>query len=72
MVYGWSLGETMETKLVLDSFQMTKKAIKKLIKKIPEKLLCHQDQGSDLVQEKKSPTNDNSTAGIFGQNLCNR
>ena len=49
VVYGWSLGETMETKLVLNSFQMAKKIIKKLIKKIPDKLLCHQDQGSQYT-----------------------
>ena len=49
MVYGWKLAETMESKLVLDSFRMTQKIIKKLIKKIPEKLLCHQDQGSQYT-----------------------
>lgn len=49
MVYGYELGETMEAKLVIDSFQKAVKKIKKLINKIPEGLLCHQDQGSQYT-----------------------
>ncbi len=49
VVYGWSLELNMETKLVITSFQMAKKSIRKLIKKIPKQLLVHQDQGSQYT-----------------------
>ena len=49
MVYGWALGATMETKLVLCSFKMAKQSIRKLIRRLPAKLLCHQDQGSQYT-----------------------
>lgn len=49
MVYGWSLGLTMEAKLVINSLKMTKQLIRKLIKRVPAKLLCHQDQGSQYT-----------------------
>ena len=49
MVYGHEVGETMETKLVISSFQKAMAAIKKLIKKLPNELLCHQDQGSQYT-----------------------
>jgi transposase InsO family protein len=49
MVYGFALGLTMETKLVIDSFEMAKQSIKKIIKKIPDKLLSHSDQGSQYT-----------------------
>ena len=56
MVYGWSIGTTMETKLIVKSLEMAKRSIRKLIKKIPDpkgshsaKLLCHSDQGSQYT-----------------------
>jgi len=49
MVYGWHLAETMETELVINSFQMALRAIKKIANVIPEKLICHQDQGSQYT-----------------------
>jgi putative transposase len=49
MVYGWALGKSMEAKLVVDSFNMAKFSIRKLIGRIPEKLLCHSDQGSQYT-----------------------
>lgn len=49
MVYGWALGATMEASLVLKSLEMAKQSIRKLIKRIPAKLLCHQDQGSQYT-----------------------
>ena len=49
LVYGWKLGQTMETKLVRSSFDQAKKNIRKLIKRIPAKMLCHQDQGSQYT-----------------------
>ncbi len=49
MVYGYEIGETMETKLVINSFRKATLKIKKLIKKIPTELLCHQDQGSQYT-----------------------
>lgn len=49
MVYGWKIGQTMESKLVINSFEKAKKSIKKLVGKIPDKLLCHQDQGSQYT-----------------------
>ncbi len=49
MVYGWALSETMEVKLVCNSFKMAKHSIKELIKRIPEKMLCHSDQGTQYT-----------------------
>lgn len=49
MVYAWKLDENMETKIVIDSFEQAKNNIIKLIGKIPNKLLCHQDQGSQYT-----------------------
>jgi len=49
MVYGYEIGETMEAKLVVSSFKKTMIKIKKLIKKIPNEFLCHQDQGSQYT-----------------------
>ena len=49
MVYGWNLAKNMKTKFVLDSFEKAKKKIKKLIKKLPDNLICHQDQGSQYT-----------------------
>lgn len=49
MVYGYEIGETMEAKLVIDSFKKAIIKIKKLIKKMPNELLCHQDQGSQYT-----------------------
>lgn len=49
LVYGFKLGQTMETKLVINSLKQAKKNIKKLIGQIPPKLLCHSDQGSQYT-----------------------
>ncbi len=49
MVYGYELNQTKQTELVLSSFNKAIKQIKKLIKKIPKKLICHQDQGSQYT-----------------------
>jgi len=49
MVYGYALDETMETKLVLASFKQALATIKKLLGKIPDELLQHQDQGSQYT-----------------------
>jgi len=49
MVYGYAVGETMEAELVIRSFRQALVTIKKLIKKIPNELLCHSDQGSQFT-----------------------
>jgi putative transposase len=49
MVYGWALGLTMEAGLALRSLETAKCSIRKLIRRIPAKLLCHQDQGSQFT-----------------------
>lgn len=49
MVYGWKLDENMETNLVISSFEQAKKNVIKLIKAMPKKLICHQDQGSQYA-----------------------
>lgn len=49
MVYGSQLGQTMESELVRNSFNQAKSSIRKLIKQIPAKMLCHQDQGSQYT-----------------------
>ncbi len=56
MVYGYAVGETMEAKLVIASFQQAILTIKKLLGKLPKELLWHSDQGSqytsyDYVEE---------------------
>ena len=48
-VYGYSLAQTMEAKLVLDSFRQAVKNIKKLLGRLPKELLQHQDQGSQYT-----------------------
>jgi len=75
VVYGYEIGETMETKLVIGSFRKAVKSIKKLVKKLPEELLCHQDQGSqftsyDYVEEvlKNKITLSYSTPGTPTEN----
>jgi transposase InsO family protein len=49
MVYGWALGLTMETKLVLASFKRAVKTIKKKFKQSLKNILSHSDQGSQLT-----------------------
>ena len=49
IVYGWQLAENMDTGLVISSFEQAKKNIKKLFGRIPEKMLCHSDQGSQYT-----------------------
>jgi len=49
MVYGWSLGLTMETSLVMRSFKMATKNINRLTRKLAIKLLFHQDRGSQYT-----------------------
>ncbi len=51
MVYGWSLGLTMETNLVIKSFNMTVNSIRRFIGKRRQKtkLLFHQDRGSQYT-----------------------
>lgn len=49
MVYGWDLDERMETKLILNSFKRAIDNIKKLNKKMPKKIIFHQDQGSQYT-----------------------
>lgn len=49
MVYGWSLGLTMETSLVIKSLEMAIDKIKKLIGKLKEKPIMHQDRGTQYT-----------------------
>lgn len=49
MVYGWSLGLTMQTRLVLESLEMARITIRKLIGKITLKPIQHQDRGSQYT-----------------------
>ena len=49
LVYGYSLSITMEAYLVIASFKQVVDNIKKLIGKLPEGLICHQDQGSQYT-----------------------
>lgn len=49
VVYGYDLGQTMETKLVINSFRRAIQNIKKLLKKLPKELLWHSDQGSQYT-----------------------
>lgn len=49
MVYGYSLSLTMETSLVLNSLAMARKTIKNLAGRLANKLLYHQDRGSQYT-----------------------
>lgn len=49
LVYGYELNKNKQTKLVLNSFNKAIQKIKKLAKKIPKNLICHQDQGSQYT-----------------------
>lgn len=49
MVYGWSLGLSMETSLVIKSLGMARTVIKKLTGKFSTKPICHQDRGSQYT-----------------------
>jgi len=49
MVYGWSLGFTMETDLVLQSLTMTRITINRLVGKLTNKIIYHQDRGSQYT-----------------------
>lgn len=49
MVYGFSLGLSMETKLVLASLAMARKTISRLIGRAKTKPICHQDRGSQYT-----------------------
>lgn len=49
MVYGFSLGLTMETSLVMRSLTMAKSEIQKLAGKLKAKPLLHQDRGSQYT-----------------------
>lgn len=56
MVYGWSLGLTMEASLVLKSLNMARVKLKKLVKRFNHKLkrkpLQHQDRGSQYTSHR--------------------
>lgn len=52
MVYGWSVSEHMDTVMVLESLEMAFKTIRRLLGKIPKKLIIHQDQGSQYTSYK--------------------
>jgi len=49
IVYGWQLGQTMGAALVMGSFNKAKKKIKRFIGRVPRKMLCHSDQGSQYT-----------------------
>lgn len=49
MVYGYALGTTMESKLVIASFKQAISTIKKLLGKLPKELIWHSDQGSQYT-----------------------
>ncbi len=49
IVYGWKLGLTMETQLVMDSLKMAISKITRLTGGISEKPILHQDRGSQYT-----------------------
>lgn len=52
MVYGYALGLNMETSLVMESLKMTITKINKLVGKLTEKLIIHQDRGSQYTSHR--------------------
>lgn len=49
LVYGHSVNLKMDTGMVLESYRLAKEKIQELAGKIPKKMLCHQDQGSQYT-----------------------
>lgn len=49
MVYGWKLDENQEVDIVLHSFNMAIRKIRKLLGYIPRDIIFHQDQGSQFT-----------------------
>lgn len=49
LIYGYAIGENMETMLVIASFKQAVATIKKLLGRLPRQLLCHSDQGSQYT-----------------------
>ena len=49
IVYGWSLGLTMETSLVMESLKMAITKIKKLVGQLKKKPIMHQDRGTQYT-----------------------
>jgi len=49
LVYGYALQETKDVQIVISSLDQAKKNLKRLVGKVPSKLLCHQDQGSQYT-----------------------
>lgn len=49
MVYGWALGLTMETGLVIRSLTRARRTIKQLVGRLTNKLLFHQDRGTQYT-----------------------
>lgn len=83
MVYGYQFGLTMSKELVISSYHNAVKRIETLAGKMPEGMLCHQDQGSqytsydyvEKVQEKMilsysnpgTPTHNPGQESFFGR-----
>lgn len=49
LVYGYELDKNKQTELVLSSFDKAIKTIKKIAGRLPQNLICHQDQGSQYT-----------------------
>src|SRR3990167_7781170 len=49
MVYGYAVAQTMEADLTIESLKKAVRQISKLAKRFPQKLLIHQDQGSQYT-----------------------
>lgn len=49
MVYGWSLGLNQDTDLVIKSFNQAIKTINYLAGKLTDKIICHQDRGTQYT-----------------------
>lgn len=52
LVYGWSLGLTMETELVMRSLNMATTTLKKVIGKVSTEMLLHSDRGSQYTSHR--------------------
>lgn len=52
MVYGWSLGLTMETSLVIRSLEMARVKLRRLVGRRLEKPIIHQDRGSQYTSHR--------------------
>jgi putative transposase len=63
MIYGFALSHKNDTIFVLDAFKRAKSKMKRLLGRLPEKLIVHQDRGSVY-------TSNDYVSSVLGSEFC--